>query len=130
MRLSIAISAVSQSPLNGLQVTVSSDYGAGISKVVGTQRSQIQAVRQISILNNKPTRPAPRTTGMISHFHLVMPIKATTPTTTANQSTVLAAGKMTCSPNQTPRFNTTPTTAAVTADNAVVSPSFPRSCSI
>src|SRR6202022_3438572 len=65
-----------------------------------------------------------------SHFHLVMPIKAATLTITANQSTVFAAGKTMCRPNQTARFKTTPTTAAVTADNAVVSPSFPRSCSL
>jgi hypothetical protein len=58
---------------------------------------------------------------MMSHFHLVMPIKAAKPTTTANQSTTFADGKMTWSPNQTAKFRTTPTTAAVTADKSFVS---------
>jgi hypothetical protein len=35
-------------------------------------------------LNNKRARPAPRTTGIMSHLHLVMPIKAAGQTTTVN----------------------------------------------
>src|SRR5581483_199573 len=67
---------------------------------------------------------------MMSHFHRIIPANAPTLTTTANQSTVRGAGKITCNPNHTARFKITPTTAAVTADSAVVNLTFPRNCSM
>jgi len=46
-------------------------------------------------------------------------MNATVPTRMANESTVPSPGKITCKPNQDGEISTTPTTAAVTADNVV-----------
>ena len=50
-----------------------------------------------SFLNIKPRSPAPSTTGMISHFHLVIPTKAATLMAAANRSMVFAGGILTIS---------------------------------
>src|SRR5207247_1058630 len=71
-----------------------------------------------------------RTTYTIFHFHRHIPRKATIPTTAANQLNGSFWGSRICIPNQTARFITTPTTAAVIAESAVVRWTLPRSCSM
>src|SRR5262245_11215867 len=50
--------------------------------------------------------------------------------TAANQSNRPATGTTVCSPNHTARFNTTPTTAAVTDESAALSRTFPYNFSM
>ena len=57
---------------------------------------------------------------MMSQRQRSIPIKATRLTMIANQSTVAPPGKSACIPNQTARFKTTPTTAAVIAESAAL----------
>ena len=58
---------------------------------------------------------------MMSQRQRSIPTKATRLTITANQSTAARPGKSAFIPNQTARFKTTPTTAAVMAESAAVS---------
>ena len=67
-----------------------------------------------------PTNPLPMITGTTFHFHRSIPMKATAPTITTNQSTRVPSGNAACRPNQMARFRMTPTTAAVTAESAAV----------
>src|SRR6266581_6532577 len=88
------------------------------------------AQRAIANLNKNPSKPLQRTTYTIFHFHRHIPRKATIPTTAANQLNGSFWGSRICIPNQTARFITTPTTAAVIAESAVVRWTLPRSCSM
>src|ERR1700760_4809708 len=67
---------------------------------------------------------------MMSHFDFSIPTKAAMLSASANQSKLRWFGKRVLRANQTARFKTTPTTAAVIAESAVVSLMFPRSLSM
>ena len=68
-----------------------------------------------------PSPPANRITAIILTPPHRMAIKLPNPTSTANQLNPAASANRTCIPNQTARFNTTPTTAAVILESAPVS---------
>src|SRR5207237_3424324 len=86
--------------------------------------------RAITNLNKNPSKPLPRTTYTIFHFHRHIPRKATIPTTAANQLNGSFLGSRICIPNHTARFITTPTTAAAIPESAVARCTLPRSCSM
>src|SRR5215210_7310699 len=58
---------------------------------------------------------------MTFHLDRHKPMNVISATTSTNQSIFPSVGNNVCRANHTARFNITPTTAAVTADNAVVS---------
>src|ERR1051326_7006479 len=87
----------------------------------------------VTKLQASPSAPLAITTGTIPTFQRCIATTAAAHTATANQSAARAdwpAEKITCNPNHTARFNTTPTTDAVTAVSVLPSRRLPRSCSI